>query len=258
VDLTDGEAWDAWLSQAPSFDVVIHLAAEIPRPGRIEDSELLLLRNLESTRKALKAVSTGRGVFVYASSAFVYDPAGQRPAVESDCVAPTSFYHLSKTAGEALVSVATTRLDARAVSLRVSAPYGWGQEPATVLWRFLYAARQSRDITLFGSGERRQDFVHVDDVVTAVECVIDRPVAGTFNIASGSSVTMRRLAELARAVTPGSTSSVRATGDADPQEGVHWRFSIEKARTELGYTPRVSLKEGLTDLAARLAEATAG
>jgi UDP-glucose 4-epimerase len=254
VDLTDGPVWESWLHGKPPFAAVIHLASEIPRSGRVDDNDRLLIRNLDSTSNALKAVSKERGVFVYASSAFAYDHTTQSPAVESDRLSPASFYHLSKICGEAVVSITAVRLRFRAVSLRLAAPYGWGQDPSTVLWRFLLSARQSHEINVYGTGERSQDYVHIDDVVTAFELAMDRPAAGVFNIASGSSVTMRRLAELARSVTPGSTSDIRLNAEPDPQDGTIWQFSIRKAQTELGYAPRVGLAEGLGQVATRLAE----
>src|SRR6185295_11113610 len=114
-------------------------------------------------------------VFVYASSAFAYDPTVS-PATERSPISPSTFYHLSKVCGESIVDLSTARHPCRAVALRIAAPYGWGQSMTTVLWRFLLAARDSREIMLLGAGTREQDFVHVEDVVTAVEYAIDRTV----------------------------------------------------------------------------------
>jgi UDP-glucose 4-epimerase len=136
------------------------------------------------------------------------------------------------------------------VSLRIAAAYGREQKQDTVLWRYIRAASDSRDLAVWGSGSRSQDFVHVSDVVTAFELAMDRSVSGVFNIGSGVSITMRELAEAARDATPGSSSAVAFPGISDPQEGRRWQFSIEKARKELGYSPQIGIHDGLKAIAA--------
>jgi UDP-glucose 4-epimerase len=129
--------------------------------------------------------------------------------------------------------------------LRINAPYGPGQKTKTVLRRFIETALAGAPLRYHGSGGREQDFTYVDDVAEAIAASLRRSTGGTFNISAGDPVTMRELAERIVQVIPGCRSSVEPSGADDPQEGFRTRYSIERARVELGWQPQVRLADGV-------------
>jgi nucleoside-diphosphate-sugar epimerase len=111
----------------------------------------------------------------------------------------------------------------------------------------LFARRvlEGRAPTIFGDGEQSRDFVFVEDVVRANLLAMDRAVeaGAVINVGTGRSVTIRslyqRIAELAGFDGKPESAPARA-GDVP-----HSRASIERARSWLGFEPRVELADGL-------------
>ena len=63
----------------------------------------------------------------------------------------------------------------------------------TVVRRFVERASRGEALLYWGSGARQQDFIHADDVAGACQAALEHQ-GGTFNVASGKTVTMRELA----------------------------------------------------------------
>jgi nucleoside-diphosphate-sugar epimerase len=102
-----------------------------------------------------------------------------------------------------------------------------------------------RDLLVYGSGNRTQDFTFASDVAEACWLAFDRNAQGVFNITGGEPVTMKGLAEVVLECAGTSGSRIVVGSVPDPQDDYRGIFSIEKARREIGFEPRVTLKEGL-------------
>ena len=137
--------------------------------------------------------------------------------------------------------------------MRISAPYGPMQKNRSVLRIFIENALSNKDIRYFGSGEREQDFTHVNDVASAVVAAVNNPsFSGVYNVASGKAISMRKLGHLILECIPESKSVVLPADIPDPQENYRARFSIEKARRILGWQPEISLRDGIAEWASVL------
>jgi UDP-glucose 4-epimerase len=94
---------------------------------------------------------------------------------------------------------------------------------------------------IFGDGSQTRDFVHVDDIVSAV--LIAPGSGGVFNVGSGVETTVADLHALCRAVT-GNEQPPRTE---PPREGDLLRnvLDVSHIKQELGWRPQVALDEGL-------------
>jgi nucleoside-diphosphate-sugar epimerase len=248
LDLSSEVAVDRWVEDKPPFEAIFHLAAEIPSTIA-EDNESLFIRNMVMTANVLRLARRNASTIIYASSAYIYDGLrAERPFIEESPLLARTHYHLSKLAGELLLQVRSSRQGVPVVCLRIASPFGPGHPKRGVLPAFLKQAREAKDLVLGGSGERRQDFVHVDDVSLAMWLAFTQRVTGVFNIASGRSVSMRELAEIVVAAVPGTPSQIKWSGESDPLDAERWVFSIERARREFGFYPRVDLQNELSCL----------
>jgi nucleoside-diphosphate-sugar epimerase len=254
VDLSIGEEVSSWQKETPHFDALFHLAAIVPASFYSVDVERLFFTNLHVTRNALSIAISNRASFIYASGCSVYGACGAVPITENMLPQPDNAYSLAKYVGELMCGVANARHGIRTTILRISAPYGPLQVAPTVINIFLRAALESKDMTLFGSGRRTQDFTYVGDVVQALWLAFRKKENGIYNIASGQPVTMRELAETILAVVPTTRSKIAYAECPDTQEGYRGIFAIEKARYGLGYEPRTSLPEGLRACLAAMKE----
>jgi dTDP-L-rhamnose 4-epimerase len=194
----------------------------------------------------------------------VLDQAGRPlipvPTNESKPPSLASVYALSKLDQEQLCLTVGQAYGIEAVALRLFNVYGPRQalsNPYTgVMAIFSSRMLLGRPPLINEDGQQRRDFVNVHDVVDAFVLALERPgVSGrAYNIASGSPVTIeevaRRLGQvLARPnVAPVITGAYRA-GDIR-----HCCADITLAKEVLGFQPKVTLEQGLDEMAAWLAE----
>ncbi|THD82051.1 MAG: NAD(P)-dependent oxidoreductase [Phenylobacterium sp.] len=170
---------------------------------------------------------------VYLSSTRLYDGLA-KPAVDEteplvfDPRDPRRVYDLSKALGENLVM---TRADGRGRVARLANVYDWEDGAPGFLSEWLIRARSARDLTLDSSPAVARDYIHLDDVVSALIAIAAAEAPDIFNVASGELVTNGGIAEVFAA----SGRRVRFTGDARPTPPPNAAIARLKA---LGVTPR--------------------
>lgn len=222
-------------------DLVIHCAAHLPTHSDFKNSRHINNLIDSNIAFALKSISNCR--LIYFSGTSVYKSSKEWITEESE-VDPTNEYFLSKLDGEMIFQDAGIKT----VILRVSAPYGAKQRVKTVLQKFVESALTNVPITLFGNGQRVQNFTYINDVVSAVEQVLLREdVAGIFNICSNHSISMRNLAELLVDIT-NSKSEIVTSSVIDPDQNTELNFSNQKAKSILSWSPQYDIQSGLIDL----------
>lgn len=245
VDLTSKEDFSAWYENKPGFAAIFHLAAAIPASFDTTDLETLFLPNLLINSNTCDKAILDKAVLIYTSSSSLYGSNPSCPCHEEMLVSPDNWYSLAKYFGELLGQMSHQRSGLQACSLRISAPYGPGQKTRSVINIFLEAALNSRDLVLFGSGERSQDFTYVADVLQAMWLAFQKGASGVYNVASGHPTSMRQLAESVLSLVPSTKSKITFSGQDDPQENYRGEFAIDKARRELGYNPLTTIQDGL-------------
>lgn len=230
-------------------DVVVHAAAYIDVAESMEKPLLYLDNNVLGTAHIVKAsLDAGIRLFVYLSSAAVYGNPVKLPVDEDHPVIPLSPYGLSKLMGEDAVRF-FSRYGLKHVILRLFNVYGPGQkaEYAGVITRFLERASEKLPPLIYGDGEQTRDFIHVEDVAGAVELAIKTShVNEIFNIGSGDPVKIRDLAKLVMRLFKIKGEPIygeKRIGDIE-----HSCADISKAKSLLGFKPRIGLEEGLAKL----------
>lgn len=135
---------------------------------------------------------------VYLSSTRLYDSLGGAPGRETAALPldpnnPEHVYELSKALGE---NLALNRSQGRGAVARLSYVFDWTPGAAGFLSDWLCAARTSRILTLDSSPAYGRDYIHLDDVVTALRAMLDQGGAGLVNVASGAALTNAEIAEV--------------------------------------------------------------
>ena len=225
------------------LDAVFHLAALLPGAKAASEAAFLEANAAATVRLLEAARRAGAARFVYLSSISVIGSPREIPVTESHPLAPASAYSLGKLGGEMACAIARGR-DRPVVALRLASPYGAGMNPATVLPLFVARALAGETLHWHGSGSRAQDFIHIDDVVTALlAAAAPKSPQPAYNLGSGQATSMRALAETIAALVP--CTCAEASGAADPQEGVAWQLDVSAAARDLGFTASIPLEEGL-------------
>jgi UDP-glucose 4-epimerase len=233
-----------------SFDAIVHAAALLP--GAKEENQVFL-ENQQMTLQLAQWANTQKVKhFVFLSSCSVYGYA-DHPCDENQHTAPKNLYALSKLQCEGILEMIASLSDIKAASLRISAPYGPGYRSETVVSRFLRQASRGKQLTLMGSGQRSQDFIFETDVARGVRLALQNQAVGLFNLTAGESTSMHELARQCLECYGQSQDLIAFSGQDDPQDSYRGLYPNLKARSAFGYSPEVSLRDGLLATSARFA-----
>jgi len=254
VELLVGDAADETVaSQAcEGVDRIFHLGARPSVPWSLEHPELALRANFLTTKTLLDA-ATKKGVskFVFSSSSAVYGDNPIIPKEESMSIEPQSPYAEHKAMGEDLLKGICSEKAIDAVCLRYFNVYGPRQDPSSpysgVISLFAQWAKQGKAPIIFGDGLQTRDFVFVSDVVKAnllAAGLQTSEPAPVINIGTGQQTHLLELWKLTcrAACTEAGAPHFEEVRSGDIRHSV---ASIQKAKSELGFGPQVSLADGL-------------
>ncbi|MBA2257959.1 MAG: NAD-dependent epimerase/dehydratase family protein, partial [Acidobacteria bacterium] len=182
--------------------------------------------------------------FVYASSSSLYGDNVSMPMREDALPQPVSPYGVTKLAAEQLGYLYFVNHALPATALRYFTVYGPRQRPDMAFHRFIRASLDGTPITLYGDGEQTRDFTYVADAVSATIAAGERGVPGrAYNVGGGSRVSMNRVIEIIGDVA-GRPLKVRC----EPAQKGDMRDTYADtslARSDLGFTPSVTLEQGI-------------
>lgn len=177
------------------------------------------------------------------------------PTPESKLPSLASVYALSKFDQERMSLLIGQAYGIPTTALRFFNVFGTRQalsNPYTgVLAIFASRLLNGKRPTVFEDGLQRRDFVSVYDVAQVCTLVLERPDAagGVFNVGSGESYTIREIAERIGAVIGKHYLEPEITGKYRVGDIRHCFADITRARSVLGYKPRMELEAGLEELA---------
>jgi nucleoside-diphosphate-sugar epimerase len=232
----------------PGVDVVVHLAAKTFVPESWDAPALFMRTNLLGTIEALEYCREHRARLVFLSS-YMYGAVAQQPIPEGTPLVAANPYALSKKLAEEACEFYANRFDVEATIVRPFNIYGPGQADAFLIPTILRQLAAGTEIRVKDL-EPRRDFVYVSDVVAAILQAVNRAGrGGVFNIGSGTS---HSVAELIQAIQEvwGTNLPVRVDGARRQGEVMDTVADIARARQHLGWTPRVTLRQGLEALRA--------
>jgi UDP-glucose 4-epimerase len=237
-------------------DCVYHLAAKVSVPESLLYPVEYNSVNVGGTVALMTAIrDAGVRRVILASSGAAYGEEEHQPVKETQRMRPTSPYAVSKLASEYYVHAIGSLWKIESVVLRIFNAYGPRQplppSHAPVVPRFLRQAISGGSIVIFGDGHQSRDFVYVEDVVRALAVAatasaVDQKV---INIGSGVEVMVTQLVdEIERLLS----KRVHRIVNQDEVGGVTRLVAdISLAAELLGWTPRVSLAEGLASMIAQ-------
>ncbi len=229
-------------------DAVFHQAAQAGvRASWGTTFESYVHHNVLGTQMLLEAVKKAKHVkrLVYASSSSIYGDTDDLPMREHSLPKPYSPYGVTKLAAENLCELYRNNFGVSTVSLRYFTVYGPRQRPDMAFNKFIRNLLADQPLSIFGSGKQTRDFTFVDDIVDAnIAAAVEPKASGIYNIGGGSRVTlMEVLTTLADVV------GVKLRVEHLPEQAgdvKHTEADTSRARAELGYAPKIGLREGLT------------
>lgn len=233
-------------------DLLFHLAAISSVRGSIEDPILVDDVNVKGTVKILElARKLDVKRFVFSSSAAIYGNPKTMPIQEDFPYNPLSPYAASKIAAEMYIKSYSKSFGVDASILRYFNVYGSRQsysEYSGVISIFINQALTNHPITIDGEGQQTRSFIHVHDVVRATRLAAEHSSAkdSVINVSGLTRTSILKLAQRIKKSIHGCTSDIvhRDARVGDPTDSIG---SMERAHKILGFSPEISLDQGLFD-----------
>ena len=224
-------------------------------PASPIDYEKLPLETLDvgslGTRNALDLARRLGATFVHASTSEVYGDPLEHPQREDyfgnvNPIGPRACYDEAKRFAEALTTSYARVLGLPVRLARIFNTYGprMRADDGRVVPTFVAQALRGEDFTVFGDGTQTRSFCYVDDLVAGFLALLAKGDSQPVNLGNPREMTLIELAETTRKVVGGGgrVRSVRPLPENDPKQR---RPDITRARTLLGWAPKVALDEGL-------------
>jgi len=248
VDLPDAAAVQAVVREsAPA--AVVHLATHGAYESQADNQRILKSNILGSLNIMEASLGAGVRVFVNLGSSSEYG-VKQEAMRESDRLEPNSVYAVAKAAQTHLATLMAAKGRMSAITFRLFSVYGPWEEPDRLIPTVIRRARAGLPLEM-ASPDTARDFVYVDDVVDAlVDFGRLQDLNGQiFNLGSGVQSTLRDVVDLVLSVAR-SRSEVRwGAMPARRWDTNCWQADISKARSDLGWEPRHTLREGIVRMA---------
>jgi nucleoside-diphosphate-sugar epimerase len=232
-------------------ELVFHEAAIPSVPRSVENPRQTHIASVEATFSLLLA-SREKKVrrIVYAASSSAYGDQPTLPKIENMLPEPLSPYAVAKLVGEHYCQVFTRVYGLETVSLRYFNVFGPRQDPSSqysgVISRFISALLRGERPVIYGDGEQSRDFTYIDNVVAAnLKAAESRSAIGqVINIANGERISLNQLLDELKNLT-GKSDVVANYTAARAGDVKHSLADISRARSLLGFEPRVDLRTGL-------------
>jgi dTDP-glucose 4,6-dehydratase len=234
-------------------DTILHFASPASPPQYLAHPLETLAVGADGTRNALDLARDRGARLVLASTSEVYGDPLEHPQRESywgnvNPVGPRSVYDEAKRYAEAL-TMAYHRTHGVDVGIaRIHNTYGPGLAPADgrSVSNFLVQAMRGEALTVYGDGTQTRSFCFVDDLVAGILALAASNSVGPINLGNPNEVTVLELAKLVLDVV-GSSSEV-VFQELPIDDPVRRCPDISLAERELGWEPKISLRDGIERL----------
>ncbi|MFL5611433.1 MAG: GDP-mannose 4,6-dehydratase [Gemmatimonadaceae bacterium] len=246
----------ARLVKNEKFDVVAHLAAQIDVrksvADPVNDATINILGTL-NLMESLRASGARTRVVFTSTGGVLYGDFNTPPNAETYPKDPESPYAIAKLSIEYYLAYYGRVHGMDSVAVRFGNVYGPRQDPhgeAGVVAIFCGRILDNRPLTVFGDGRQTRDYVYVGDVARSVWLAATSPLpqkgrldARAFNIGTGVGTSVLEIASLLQEAA--GTKTPIEFAPHRPGEQQESFVNVAKAKSELGWVPEVSLRDGL-------------
>ncbi len=208
-------------------------------PGDFDDNTASVMKVLDVIRKVRPSCR-----YVHISSAAVYGSPKQLPIKETDMITPVSPYGFHKWMSEIICREYHQIYALPAAVIRPFSVYG-AQLRKQLLWDICCRLQKEDTIHLFGTGNETRDFIHIEDLASLVDLVVEKSPfdCNIYNAGSGSETSIRQVADTVVAQFKGE-KSVIFSGEMRAGDPLNWKADISTV-SALGFAPAVPLEDGI-------------
>ncbi|MCA1562699.1 MAG: SDR family oxidoreductase [Acidobacteria bacterium] len=232
-------------------DAVLHWASPASPIDYLELPIPTLKVGALGTHKALGLAKAKGARFVLASTSEVYGDPLEHPQKETywgnvNPIGPRGVYDEAKRFAEAMTTAYHRYHGLDTKIVRIFNTYGprMRLRDGRAVPAFMSQALNGEDVTIFGNGQQTRSFCYVSDLVDGIIRLMESDVHEPVNIGNPHEMTIEEIARTIVKMTGSSSKIVyRPLPEDDPKVR---QPDITRARTLLGWEPKVPLEEGLT------------
>lgn len=261
VKLIKGDVTDANLVDDIIRDVhvIIHLTGGGGNTACMKNPANAVMTYVYGTHLLLqKALKYSVKRFIFASSQSVYGTFKKRrmPLTENMALKPDDLYGALKAAAEYEIYDSNVNY----VILRFANVYGYGDglygARGGAVDNFVKAAYDRSDITIFGTGKQKIDYINIRDVTRCVKMILENQSIKNeiFNVGSGKLYSIESIAKIVLETIEKLYKHKVNVKKVPAPQGKIWPdrlMSIEKIEHQLKWSPSISLRKGIHEVMMR-------
>lgn len=235
------------------IDYVYHLASPASVPDYQKYPEETAMVNTTGTLGALKVAKAHNAKFLFTSTSEVYGDPKEHPQKETywgnvNPIGVRACYDEAKRFGEMLTMLYVRKHGVDARIVRIFNTYGprMRKNDGRVISNFINQAIAGTPLTVYGDGSQTRSFCYVSDMVEGLIALMEKEGTNgeVVNLGNPEEYTMLDLAEKIKTMTGATVPIVHTELPAD--DPTKRKPDITKAKSLLGWSPVVSVTEGLT------------
>lgn len=232
--------------QDDNIDLVLHMAAFVNSDADIDDWDLHFRYNVTGTHRLLNWSTKKKvGAFYFVSSYIHLNFDGQPFTIQA-LFSPTTPYGAAKLVNELEIAGVCMRSKIPYAIFRLSSFYGPNPTQVwTVLPIMIRSALLKGSIEIYGKGSRTMNFIHTNDIASAIAKAFGKRAAGIFHLASNRSVSMLELGKFIKGYLP--ETKIEIDRRPDPQEGKRFEVDISDTIRQLDWEPLTDISQGVSD-----------
>lgn len=235
------------VSEFGEIECVIHLGYELPRKqSSLENAIADVHRNVLGTLRFVQRLPDSVSKICFASSTMVYGPNPPQPVSETDCARPVTAYGIGKLATESYLQLHAKETNVSVSLLRYGTVYGPMEIVPRAIPNFIRRILAGESPIINGRGDDVRDYVQVLDAVDATLLAATHDTSGVqvYNVGTGRGHTTREIAERIIRLAGKRVKPIHKLAQHTSSQLI---CDISRARSVLGYEPKVTLDEGLYD-----------
>lgn len=232
------------------YDIILNMASPASPPHYQRLGIETLQVGSVGTLSMLELARKSNARFFQASTSEVYGDPEIHPQPETykgsvNCYGPRSMYDESKRYAEALIYTHRAKYQTNTCIGRFFNTYGPRMDPndGRVVSNFIVQALQNKPLTVYGDGGQTRSFCYVDDLVEAINALVESNESEPINLGNPGEFTIKELAEivLKKIGTKNELIYMPLPGD-DPLQR---KPVIDLAKKKLNWEPKINLVDGL-------------
>lgn len=251
-DISDRKLISELLSKDKPF-LLINLAAQAGVRYSLENPQAYIDSNISGFLSVLESIknSSPETFLLFASSSSVYGNNQKIPYQEKDSInSPANIYSMTKISNELMAETYKSLYQIKSVGLRFFTVYGEYGRPDMAIYKFCDKIIKNRQIDVYNNGEMLRDFTYIDDIVDAMERLIEKYIkdpeyefSKAYNLGNNKPTKLIKLIEIIE-------EKLTITADKNfmpMQKGemLNTYADINLAKKDLNFSPKTEIEQGI-------------